>query len=179
MINLNDDNLIFKLSFSFRRRLRYNRLVAHFESTKIHYEIVTISFENHPFYRLFSNENFQKFIRSVELTIQNKHQSYNFTIQKNKNSFERITFYHIQCETIVYLLNRLITVVDITMEQLLSKERKLSLNQLLTVNGFARIIQIDLESNSLNLQIPLALCEKLKNNQLVLIVNETVVDIDD
>lgn len=185
----------------FRRRLRMDRFARFFASPLHKITTITIPFAHHPIFRFYSAENFSRFLKEVSQADINAHygnnrpreepksvQAHSYwtckveKVSKNRSgpNFDQVVFYHLNRESLVYLMNRVLSILTISIEQLMFHDNNwLSLRQILLTKGFARIVQIDLEKECFHVEIPEILAPAAANGNLVLLVTDNTYDPDE
>lgn len=161
---------------------------------------ITIPFAHHPIFRFYSAESFSRFLKEATQSNCNAHQSYQGRHNNNRGreeprsveahsywtckvekvrqdrrgpNFDQVVFYHLNRESLVYLMNRVLSILTISIEQLMFHDNNwLSLRQILLTKGFARIVQIDLEKECFHVEIPELLAPAAANGQFVLLVSD-------
>lgn len=162
---------------------------------------LTIPFSNHPIFRFYSWPNFDRFMRDQQQDQSDRNGNSNWppmnrsqvqagnywTCKVEKagkdrrgGNHDQVVFYHLNRDVLLYLLNRVLSVLTLPMDTLLTNSQAwLSLRQLLQVRGYARVVQIDLEQECLHLELPAELADPLRDGALVLLVTEITFDPDE
>ena len=175
----------FKRNSNQRRHLRSLRCSRFFSSPSLQkLSQIAIPFAHHPIFRFYSEDSFSRFLKESSNS-ESCVQPHNYWIRKVEKTgrdrrgpnFDQVVFHHLNRESLVYLMNRILSILELSIEQLLNHDNNwLSLRHILLVKGFARISQIDLEKECLQVEVPELLVPAVANGKLVLLVTDNVYD---
>lgn len=180
-----------------------DRFARFFTSPMQKITTISIPFAHHPIFRFYSAESFSRFLKEATHAESNAqsyqghygnnrpreepnsvpaHSYWTCKVEKIRKdrrgpNYDQVVFYHLSRESLVYLMNRVLSVLTISIEQLMFHENNwLSLRQILLTKGFARIVQIDLEKECFHIEIPELLAPAVANGKLVLLVTDNAYD---
>ncbi|KAJ6217655.1 hypothetical protein RDWZM_008812 [Blomia tropicalis] len=187
-----------------RRRLRYERFEQYFNSISSSHVTLTIPFSNHTIYRFYVRDNFMRFLQNrykenislggcdTEISKSSESITLDYYLtcnveRKGKNrsgsDYDQVVFYRIEKEILIYLMNRVLSVLAIKIDYLFpassNRHSILTPKQVLQVKGFALVTQIDLENETFQILISKELSQEIVNGQAVLLIHNTSYDRDE
>lgn len=144
---------------------------------------LTIPFAHHPIFRFYSEESFSRLLKesSHSESCVPPHSYWTLKVEKTGKdhrrgpNFDQVVFHHFNRESLVYLMNRILSILTLSIDQLLYHDNSwLSLRHILLVKGFVRVSQIDLEKECLQIDVPELLVPAVANGKLVLLVTDNI-----